>query len=335
MNIPSAKYLKNKARNRLEAGKNPQEVILWYSGISAGAALITTAVQYLLNNRIAQTGGLQNIGIRSILTTAGNVLPILQAVLMLCLDLGYLAAMLRISRRQFASAKTLKAGAERFWPLLCSWLLRGAIYLGVMLGASLVATRIFLLTPFSKAFTEIMGSLVSSGLITTEAIQELLIENELVADQVFATLTPMLIIYAVLAIPASIYVSYLFRLVDYLIIDHPGVGASYALRQSRILMRGNKLRLLKVDLSFWWYYLVRMGVSMLLYADLILALFGITLPFSAEVIFFGTVILSLGAEFAANYFLRNRVEITYALAYTSLVPKEETGGAVLGNIFTM
>ena len=41
-------------------------------------------------------------------------------------------------------------------------------------------------------------------------------------------------------------------------------------------------------------------------------------------------------QFSIFYFLRNRVEVTYALAYDSLRPKEpEDKSVVLGNIFQM
>lgn len=43
MSIPSAKYLKVKAANRLKTGKEPQKVVLIYAAILAAAAQIGRA----------------------------------------------------------------------------------------------------------------------------------------------------------------------------------------------------------------------------------------------------------------------------------------------------
>ena len=63
---------------------------------------------------------------------------------------------------------------------------------------------------------------------------------------------------------------------------------------------------------------------------------GIRLPWSDTVSYYGFFAAYLAVQFAIYYFLRNRVEVTYALAYDSLRPREpENNGAVLGNIFQM
>ena len=112
MNIPSAKYLKVKAANRLESGVDPKKVVLVYSAIAALSALAVNVIQFILDGQISKTGGLQNIGTRSMLSTLNAVLPLIQTVVLMCLALGYTAAMLRIARRQYASEKTLKAMAK-------------------------------------------------------------------------------------------------------------------------------------------------------------------------------------------------------------------------------
>ena len=91
--------------------------------------------------------------------------------------------------------------------------------------------------------------------------------------------------------------------------------------------------MLRVDLSFWWYYLLQALVSVLIYLNMVLALFAIGLP--PEVLYWGTVVLYLAADFTLRYFFSNKVAVTYALFYDSLCPKQEQSGAVLGNIFQM
>lgn len=332
MNIPSAKYLKVKAANRLESGKDPQKVVLVYSAIVALSALAVNVVQFILDNQISKTGGLQNIGTRSVLSTLNAVLPLVQTVVLMCLALGYTTAMLRIARRQYASEKTLKAGFERFWVLLRTRLLLMLIYFAIAFGLSYLAMILFLVTPFSSGLTDLILSLSASGAITPEA----LLNDEALLLALYDALIPMMVIYLVLLIPIIWAVSYRYRLVNYFLIDQPKLGAFGALRESKQKMKGNIKCLFKIDLSYWWYYLLRMLSASLVYVDLILMILGIQLPLSGTMQYFAVVIVYLASDFALNYFFLNRVETTYALFYDTLNPQQPPQeGAVLGNIFQM
>lgn len=330
MTIPSSKYLKNKARNRLASGREPQKVMLWYVGISAVLTLLVAALQYFLSTQISKTGGLSNIGTRSVLSTMDTVLPIVQMVILMCLGLGYTAAMLRISRRQYASPKTLKAGMERFWPLLLSKVLLGLICAAAAFVIAYLATAIFLVTPLSNSFKDQVLPLVSNGTLTPET----LLNDDALMTELSATLTPVMLIYAVLYIPAVAMISYRYRMTDYIILDQPGCSGFRAMQQSKQLMRGNKLKLFRVDLSFWWYHLLRVLATGVLYLEDILMIFGKPLILPEAVSFFGLAIAYLGVDFLISYFFLNYQSVTMALAYTSIAPKkEETNTAVLGNIF--
>ena len=63
---------------------------------------------------------------------------------------------------------------------------------------------------------------------------------------------------------------------------------------------------------------------------------GVALPVSDAVAFFGFYVLYIAASFAVHFFLRNRAEVIYALAYDAVKPEEkQDSGVVLGNIFQM
>lgn len=332
MSIPSAKYLKAKAANRLDGGKEPRRVALCYASIVAVSSLVVNGVKYLLQNQIAQTGGIQNIGTRSMLSTLDTVLPLVQTLVLMCLTLGYMAAMLRISRRQFASEKTLKAGFERFWVLLRTRLLQVLIYGAIAFGLSYLALTIFVLSPLSNGLTAVLLPLANAGTFTPET----LLGDDALLFAVYDAMIPMMLIYVLLLVPAVWAVSYHYRLVDYLLIEQPQLGAFGALRESKQKMKGHKKELFKVDLSYWWYYLLLGLSTSLVYLDLVLGAVGISIPLSPMAQFFAVVILCLGTDFALTYFLRNRVEVTYALFYDSLCPRQPAPeGAVLGNIFQM
>ena len=323
MSIPSAKYLKKKASNRLQSGNDPKKVVLVYAGIVALSSLVVTVVQDLLDSRISQTGGIQNIGIRSMLTTADTVLTIAQLLLVMCLTLGYTGSMLRIARGQYASPNSLKAGGERIWVLLRTRLLQMLIMTAAAFALCFLVINVCLLTPLSNRVIAVMGTVSA----------EVLLADDLALIGFYSAMLPIILIYLVTLVPLLWYFSCTYRMVDYLLIDRPQLGAFGALRESRRMMQGNMKMMLRVDLSFWWYYLLQALVSVLVYLNMVLALFAIGLP--PAVLYWGTVVLYLAADFALRYFFSNKVAVTYALFYDSLCPKQEQSGAVLGNIFQM
>lgn len=323
MSIPSAKYLKKKASNRLQSGNDPKKVVLVYAGIVALSSLVVTVVQDLLDSQISQTGGIQNIGTRSMLTTADTVLTIAQLLLVMCLTLGYTGSMLRIARGQYASPNSLKAGGERIWVLLRTRLLQMLIMTAAAFALCFLVINVCLLTPLSNRVIAVMGTVSA----------EVLLSDDLALISLYSAMLPIMLIYLVVLVPLLWYFSCTYRMVDYLLIDRPQLGAFGVLRESRRMMQGNMKMMLRVDLSFWWYYLLQALVSVLIYLNMVLALFAIGLP--PEVLYWGTVVLYLAADFALRYFFNNKVAVTYALFYDSLCPKQEQSGAVLGNIFQM
>lgn len=323
MSIPSAKYLKKKASNRLQSGNDPKKVVLVYAGIVALSSLVVTVVQDLLDSQISQTGGIQNIGTRSMLTTADTVLTIAQLLLVMCLTLGYTASMLRIARGQYASPNSLKAGGERIWVLLRTRLLQMLIMTAAAFALCFLVVNVCLLTPLSNRMIAVMSTVSA----------EVLLADDLALMGLYSAMLPLMLIYLVALVPLLWYFSCTYRMVDYLLIDRPQLGAFGVLRESRRMMQGNMKMMLRVDLSFWWYYLLQALVSVLIYLNMVLALFAIGLP--PEVLYWGTVALYLAADFALRYFFSNKVAVTYALFYDSLCPKQEQSGAVLGNIFQM
>ena len=323
MSIPSAKYLKKKASNRLQSGNDPKKVVLVYAGIVALSSLVVTVVQDLLDSQISQTGGIQNIGTRSMLTTADTVLTIAQLLLVMCLTLGYTGSMLRIARGQYASPNSLKSGGERIWVLLRTRLLQMLIMTAAAFALCFLVVNVCLLTPLSNRVIAVVGTVSAEELLS----------NGLALIAFYSAMLPIILIYLVALVPLLWYFSCTYRMVDYLLIDRPQLGAFGVLRESRRMMQGNMKMMLRVDLSFWWYYLLQALVSVLIYLNMVLAPFAIGLP--PAVLYWGTVVLYLAADFALRYFFSNKVAVTYALFYDSLCPKQEQSGAVLGNIFQM
>jgi len=330
MTIPSFKILKKNAAERVAAARNEKKIVLIYAGAITALALLVTVVNYVLGLQIEQTGGLSNMGLRTMLSTFQSVIPMVQNLVVMCLEVGFIAAMLRISRRQYASEHTLKLGFDRFWVLLRATLFRGCIYMMAGLAAFWLAMQIYLLTPLSNAVMELLTPIVSDP-----AFDMTMLESQAMSDEVIRSMIPLFLLFGVLYCVFVIPISYSLRMVNYIIIDKPGMGAMFAMRESKAMMRGSRMRLFKLDVSLWWWYAISILSVFLCYGDMLLALAGITLPWSETVSYFLFYVLFLIAQFAACWFLRSRVEVVYAQVYDALKPREQNNGVVLGNIFQM
>ena len=330
MDIRNTRQLKDFSAGRLANARDGQKIILYFSLITIAATALANVASYVLSRQIAKTGGLGSMGVRSALTTAQTLLPLVQAGFLMCLTLGYLATMLRIARGQYASPNGMRLGFDRFWVLLRCTLLKGLILGGVAMASMYVAIAIYMMTPLSNSAVDILMPLVKNA-----GTSGILLDDATYAQLMDAT-TPAMGIFGVLFLVLAAPVFYRYRMADYLIIDRPATGALAALRDSRVMTKGNRWNLFRLDLSMWWYYAAMLVSIAVNYGDQLLPDLGITLPFSDTVAYFLFFGVYLAVTFVIFYFLRNRVEVTYALAYDSLRPREpENNGAVLGNIFQM
>jgi len=332
MDIRNTRALKTFAAERLSGAPQEKKIVWIYSSLVLGLALLSTLIHYVLGLQISQMGGLSQIGSRTVLSTLQSMLPLVQSLVVMCLDLGYMAAMLRIARGQYASPNTLRLGFDRFWTLLRCFAILGLIYATLAVSAVYLAAMLFVMTPFGKPFMDRMATMNTA----TSLLNPQVTLDDAMVMELIPTMLPMFLMALIAMCVLLVPVTYRYRMVDYVIIDKPGMGAMAALRESRAMMRGNCMKLLKLDFSYWWYYLVLFAIGFVADLNLLLPMMGVTLPVSAEVAYFGFYALYLVLQLLAYCFLRNRLEVSYALAYDAVKPEEkQDGGVVLGNIFNM
>lgn len=330
MDIRNTRQLKEFSAGRLANARDGQKIILYFSLITIAATALANVAGYVLSRQIAKTGGLGSMGVRSALTTAQTLLPLVQAGFLMCLTLGYLATMLRIARGQYASPNGMRLGFDRFWVLLRCTLLKGLIFGGAAAASLYVAMMIYMMTPLSNAAVDILMPLVKNAGASGIAL------DDATYARLMSATAPAMVIFGVLFLVLAAPLFYRYRMADYLIIDRPASGALAALRDSRMMTKGNRWNLFRLDLSMWWYYAAVLVSAAVAYGDQLLPALGVSLSFSDTAAYFVFLGVYLAVIFVIYYFLRNRVEVTYALAYDSLRPREpENNGAVLGNIFQM
>lgn len=332
MDLRNHREIKEFSSQRVQASPSQKKIVVIYAALTLGLTALVTVVNHLLGLQIDNYGGLSNLSKRTMLSSLQSMLPFAQSLLTMCLDVGYLAAMLRIGRGMYTSAQTLRLGFDRFWLLMRCAIFKGLILSGILFVSLYFGVMIYMMTPFSDAAVEIVTPLMSqasvldTGIVIDDATYALLMD----------AMTPAFVICGIMLLVLGGPVFYNYRMVDYVIIDKPAIGALMALRESKIMMRHNRLQLLKLDISLWWYYLPSAFATVICYGDVLLPMLGVELPVSETAAFFGFYVLYLAASFGVHYFLRNRAEVCYALAYDAVKPKEkQDSGVVLGNIFQM
>jgi len=332
MNLRNIRQLQDTAAQRLSEAPSRQQIVVIYAALSLGLTALVTVLNFVLGQQIDNFGGLSNLGRRTTLSSLQSMLPMAQAMLAMCLEVGYIAAMLRIARGMYTSPQTLRLGLDRFWLLLRCSIFKGMILTGVTFVSIYAGIMIYMMTPFSEPAVELLTPLVS---------QVSLLDSSFVLDDatyllLMKAMVPAFVLIGLFWLLLGGPILYSFRMANYVIIDRPGIGALAALRESKKMMRHNRLALLKLDVSLWWFYLANAVAMVICYGDMLLPALGVALPVSGDVAYFLFYALYLAACFAILVLLRNRVEVIYALAYEAVKPQEkQDGGVVLGNIFQM
>ena len=103
--------------------------------------------------------------------------------------------------------------------------------------------------------------------------------------------------------------------------DDKPCGGLQAVLHSRILMKGHRKELFLLDLSFWWFYLLELGIFILSAGNLLLSAMGIALPLSDAVAAWVFPLIALLAYLALHWLAKPKLEITYALFYRDIYEK--------------
>ncbi len=309
MDIRDRRGLKQSAADSLAAASyDPRKLILIHTGAMVVLSLVLALIDYVLDQQIGDTGGLSGVGTRAVLETLQSVLVFGQVVALLFWQIGFIFASMQISRGKTATPETLLEGFRQFGPVLRLRLTLTLLYSGITLLSSYAASIIFSFTPWAKPLAD------ATAIGTEEALYTAM-------EQVMLPLSGvLLVVMLIIMVPYT----YRLRLTEYVLMDDPRAGAMNAVRTSRLLMRGNRLELLKLDLSFWWFYLCEMLVMVVAWGDMLMPLFGLELPWSDTVSYYLFFVLSYLCQLALYWWQGSHVRVTYAKFYEAVLPHEES-----------
>ena len=314
MNIRDRRAIHETAASVLDRSAEARRIVLVYGLICCSLSLISTVLSGMLGDRISGTGGLGNIGLRSILSTGQSVLPLINLVVTACLSLGYHTAMLCFIRGFDASTNTLTAGFRYIGPVLRTMLIQGFVYAGAGSLALYLSASIFVASPFSADFLAVMDPILSSMTVMDTALTV----DEATLTAATKTMVPMAWILLVVGLLMLTPLFYRFRMTTFCLADDPRLGAIHALFKSRRMMRRNCFSLFRLDLNLWWFYAAQLVISLVCYGDVLLPMIGINLPWNNMFSYYLFLVLSLCMQMALYYFGMNRVYTVYAVAYDAL-----------------
>ena len=306
MVFPNNATVKGAAAQQLRQQPNSTRLIFVHTGVPAAVSLVLSLISYLLSLQIADTGGLGGMDMRSLLETLQSMLQIISSVFSVFWAYGYIRVLLNWSAGTRAWGSDLLAGFHRWGVVLRSALLQLLIYIGAMILAMQMASVVFAMTPLADSMMPLVEQIMSDPtFMPTE---------EQLLDAVVYYLPFMAVAMLALMLP----VFYRLRLMDFVLMDEPKKGAFYAMRMSILLMRKNAWKMFRLDLSFWWFYLLEGLAALCYYSDMVLQLAGVDLGLSRDGLFFLACVLGLVAQTALYVGCRNRVMLAYANVYTDL-----------------
>ncbi len=287
MNIPELKQRAGEALQK--ASYDPKLLILIHAGATWVLTFLVNLVTLLLDQGIGQTGGLSGIGFRSVLTTAQTVLSIGQVFAVTFWQAGWLAATLKIWKAEPAFPRDLLTGFHRFGPLLRLILLQWLVIFGMSLGFSYFA--IFAVTVFLPVFH--FGTTVSTLVL------------------------PIIVVCLLLALIIPIF--YRLRLAQYFILDGTTSRAASALRMSSDAMNGHSMELFRVDLHFWWFYLLElMAAAISALPMLVEEFFFIDAGWAGNLL---CLLLSCVLQLVLYGYCKPKIDVTYVACYETLTFK--------------
>lgn len=317
------KNLKAEAKIRLQDSRSDtRTLILIYCGVIAGLTIGSSGLQLYLNSQISATGGLGGMGARSVLQTIQSILSYVNTFFGPFWQAGFLFAMIGIARGTHPGPKSLTEGFRRFGRIL--------IYtLDVMLLTSMAAfacmyasSMLFSVSPWGSEFADAIAPVLTDpNLIAADGTVDL----SLIPTDALMTAAPRIaVLFLAVFVPVYGFLAYSLRMGTYLMMEGGRMSAMAAMLLSFRMMKGHRVQMLKLDLSYWWYHGLLALASVVAYLDMILELLNINIGIDANVMYFITLIAYCVLDLAISLWKKCEVDTTYVLAYEAIAHPVES-----------
>lgn len=314
------KSLKEEARRRVASAPGSQNLVLIYCGVLAALALASNGLQLYLDSQISATGGLGGMGLRSVLQTLQSVLSYVNTFFGPFWQVGFLFCMINVVRGQPAGPANLGEGFRRFGRVLTFTLNNALVTMVLAIISMFAASMLFSISPWAMEFAEVMGpTLTDPNLFLADGT----INMEMIpTDAMMVMLPPLMLFFALVFLPLQTFVGYALRMAPYLLMEGRHMTGMAAMILSWKMTRGHRMQLLKLDLSYLYYYALLFAAVLVGYLDVWLTLAGISVGVNETVLYFATLALYLVAELAISLWKKREVDAASILLYESIAHPE-------------
>lgn len=312
MDIRALKY--EAGQSLRQAAYSPRRLVLIHTGVALGVSVLLALISYFLDSGVSSGGGLSGMDAQAALETAQVVLQLISLVVLPFWQAGMIFAALRMARRQPSAPRDLAEGLRRFMPLLSSGLMMGLQYVGRGFVAMYLSSMLVMMTPFSAPYYQFAAMLEKNPELDITALN---------LDGMMWFFVAYLVIFVLVYGALTLPVFYRYRMVNYVIMDKAGIGGVRAVFLSQMMMRGRRMKLFKLDLSFWWFYGLELLLSLVSLGSLVLPLLGIGLPVSDDAAYWIFQLLAVVGQLVLYCLARPKLEVTYAQCYEAFLQPEE------------
>lgn len=293
--------LKRRAGQAVKASPQGLRRQVWrHSAISAAVWLLIIVIGVVISV-LGTEGGLDRMGTQALLSTAQVAL---RAICILVLPFWGAGVVYAALEPEEEGNWVLTEGVRRGKPILVTWLWRIVNYAIAGFAGVWIIRIVLSLLALPEQAGEIWRQFCQSLIIPTDTEGRIVL-----AMYAVCFLTGIL----VFALP----VFYRYRLVIYQIMDNPEIGGMEAMRQGGMLMRRKGSALIRLDLSYWWYYLLELAALGMMLMDVLPAL-GIPAGNMPWVWGVAGVALRFGLQIMA----RPKLCAAYGLLYRQLCTEE-------------
>lgn len=298
MNI---QQLRSKTRLTLAgANRDPRQLTILFVGISLAATLLSVVLDLVTTAMMADAGGLDGLTKRTILSTVSAFFDFAVMVSLPFLTYGFTYATIRLARGEDTPNGSLLQGFRRIFPILGASFLQSLLYSIALILCMNIASTVWMFTPLGMDILENAETILA----TTDPEQMVAYVEMMI---------PVYILTGVLALPLCLFLFYRLRLLPYCLMD--GNSPVRSLFSSFKLMHRRMLFFVKLDLHFWWYYLLQLLCAGLAWLDVGMTAMGIPLPGSQELWALVSYAISGIGQLLLAWYFQTEVAVTYAAAY--------------------
>lgn len=301
---------KEAAREALsQASYDAKKIALIYAVASVLFSLLCSVLSYVMGIAATKATGLNGLATRALLESIRTVLDTGSGVAIILWQVGLVSTALRYSKKESVDHRSLMEGFRRWGAVLRLSLLLFLLVLGLMFACTYLATMIYAMSPLATPLVEKMNAL---GINSAQTV---------VTEEMIAELIPLsgglVVVMLLVLIAVGLPLYYRYRMCE-LALMNGATGARAAIRESKSLSYRRRMDMFKLDLSFWWFYLLMLLASVIANLNLLPELLGVTLPVSTAVLDWGSYLLSLGVQFLIAWKFTLYYHTAYAVLFNRL-----------------